>query len=46
MRRWLWRKHACRRFLWNDYPDEKLRDFQGLWPLPGMAGWSRVSAKP
>ena len=33
--RWLWRKHACRRALWTDYPDEKLHDFYGLWRLPG-----------
>ena len=37
LRRWLWRKHACRRALWTDYPDEKLYDYYGLWRLPGSA---------
>ncbi len=46
MRRWLWRKHACRRSLWNDYRDERLRDFYGLWTLPGKAGRTRATAKP
>jgi RNA-directed DNA polymerase len=44
MRRWLWRKHACRRSLWEDYPGEKLRDFYGLWTLPATAGWTRTPA--
>jgi len=40
MKRWLWRKHACARALWEAYPDEKLYDFYGLWPLPVQAGWT------
>lgn len=34
VRRWLWRKHACSRSLWKDYPDRKLHEHYGLWPLP------------
>lgn len=41
MKRWLWRKHACARALWADYPDEKLYAFYGLWPLPVKAGWTQ-----
>ena len=40
-KRWLWRKHACARALWEDYPDQKLYDFYGLWPLPTAAGWTQ-----
>lgn len=40
MKRWLWRKHTCARALWEDYPDQRLYDFYGLWPLPGKAGWT------
>jgi len=40
MKRWLWRKHACARALWEAYPDEKLYNFYGLWPLPVKAGWT------
>jgi group II intron reverse transcriptase/maturase len=42
MKRWLWRKHACARALWEAYPDEKLYDFYGLWPLPVAAGWTQT----
>ena len=41
MQRWLWRKHACARALWTDYPREKLYGFYGLWPLPVRAGWTQ-----
>jgi RNA-directed DNA polymerase len=34
VRRWLWRKHACRKALWRDYPDQALYGQYGLWPLP------------
>ena len=40
MKRWLWRKHACARALWEDYPNEKLYALYGLWPLPVKAGWT------
>lgn len=40
-KRWLWRKHACARALWEDYPNEKLYNFYGLWPLPVAAGWTQ-----
>ena len=34
VRRWLWRKHRCKRGLWKAYPDERLHGQYGLWPLP------------
>lgn len=34
VRRWLWRKHGKKRALWSDYPDQRLRQKYGLWPLP------------
>jgi group II intron reverse transcriptase/maturase len=39
MKRWLWRKHAKRRALWSDYPDERLQAQYGLWSLPEKAAW-------
>jgi RNA-directed DNA polymerase len=41
LRRWLWRKHACRRALWKDYPDRVLHQRYGLWALPLKAGGPR-----
>ena len=38
LRRWLWRKHACRRGLWT-YPDEQLHQRYGLYELPQTANW-------
>ena len=40
MKRWLWRKHARARALWEAYPNGKLHEFYGLWPLPVKAGWT------
>jgi group II intron reverse transcriptase/maturase len=40
MKRWLWRKQGCARALWAGYPEEKLYNFYGLWPLPVQAGWT------
>ncbi len=40
MKRWLWRKRACARALWETYPDERLYTFYGLWSLPVNAGWT------
>jgi len=34
VRRWLWRKHSRKRGLWSRYPDERLHQQYGLWPLP------------
>jgi RNA-directed DNA polymerase len=39
LRRWLWRKHACRRSLWEHYTEEKLHQYYGLYALPITAGW-------
>jgi len=41
MRRWLWRKHACRRGLWKHYADSVLHQRYGLWALPQTARWTR-----
>jgi len=41
VRRWLWRKHSCKRGLWTAYPDERLHGQYGLWPLP-----TRVARQP
>ena len=38
-RRWLWRKHACRRSLWTHYPTEQLHARYGLYELPTTAKW-------
>lgn len=34
LRRWLWRKHRCRKALWSAYPAEVLYGRYGLWRLP------------
>ena len=39
VRRWLWRKHGQKRALWSDYPEERLREKYGLWPLPERVAW-------
>jgi group II intron reverse transcriptase/maturase len=42
LRRWLWRKHACRRGLWSHYSDERLHRGYGLYELPLTANWQAV----
>ena len=39
LRRWLWRKHDCRRALWRYYTDEKLHTQYGLYCRPITAAW-------
>jgi group II intron reverse transcriptase/maturase len=39
LRRWLWRKHACRRGLWQHYTEERLHTCYGLHALPISPGW-------
>jgi hypothetical protein len=39
VRRWLWRKHGSKRALWAAYPDERLDQQYGRWPLPTKAAW-------
>jgi group II intron reverse transcriptase/maturase len=39
LRRWLWRKHGCRRSLWKHYPSERLHTHYGLYELPTTAKW-------
>jgi group II intron reverse transcriptase/maturase len=38
-RRWLWRKHGCRRSLWEHYVPEQLHQRYGLYELPTTAAW-------
>jgi len=42
VRRWLWRKHGQKRALWSAYPNERLHQQYGLWPLPVRAGWKHL----
>ena len=39
VRRWLWRKHGQKRALWSNYPDQRLHQQYGLWPLPERVAW-------
>jgi len=39
LRRWLWRKHGCRRSLWKHYASEQLHQRYGLYELPTTAKW-------
>ena len=39
LRRWLWRKHACRRNPHREYSNDLLYDRYGLWCLPLQAAW-------
>jgi RNA-directed DNA polymerase len=40
LRRWLWRKHDCRRALWTAYSNQRLHQKYGLWQLPLTCRWS------
>ncbi len=42
LRRWLWRKHACKRGLWNACTDEQLHTLYGLYALPTRAAWKAI----
>jgi len=42
LRRWLWRKHACKRGLWTYYTDDRLHTQYGLYKLPTTAAWKAV----
>ena len=39
LRRWLWRKHGCRRSLWEHYAPDQLHQRYGLYELPTTAAW-------
>ena len=39
LRRWLWRKHACKGGLWTRYPNQRLHTHYGLYALPTTAAW-------
>jgi group II intron reverse transcriptase/maturase len=39
LRRWIWRKHNCKRGLWNSCSDEQLHAHYGLYALPTTAAW-------
>lgn len=45
LRRWLWRKHACRKSQYKTYPDKELHENYGLWKLPTWAAWKHAPAK-
>jgi RNA-directed DNA polymerase len=38
-RRWLWRKHGCRRALWKHYDPAQFQTRYGLYELPTTANW-------
>jgi group II intron reverse transcriptase/maturase len=38
LRRWIWRKHACKGGLWTR-PDEQLSSIYGLYLMPTTAAW-------
>jgi len=42
LRRWLWRKHACKRGLWNACTDQQLHTLYGLYALPTTAAWKAI----
>lgn len=42
LRRWLWRRHKCRRGKYEAYPDELLYQQYKLWKLPTSAAWKRA----
>jgi hypothetical protein len=39
LRRWIWRKHNCKRGLWSFCSDEQLHTRYGLYALPLWAAW-------
>jgi RNA-directed DNA polymerase len=39
LRRWIWRKHACKRGLWTSCSNEQLHNHYGLYALPTTAAW-------
>jgi group II intron reverse transcriptase/maturase len=39
LRRWIWRKHDCKRGLWNSCSNEQLHAHYGLYALPTTAAW-------
>jgi hypothetical protein len=39
LKRWLWRKHGCRKALWTCYTDAELHDRFGLYRMPLRAPW-------
>ena len=42
LRRWVWRKHACTRALYDYYTNERLHENYGLWKMPATAAWTTV----
>lgn len=40
LRRWLWRKHGCRKGKYAQYPQEKMETQYGLWSMPRNAAWT------
>ena len=42
LRRWVWRKHACKQGLWNACADAQLHTHYRLYALPATAAWKAV----
>jgi RNA-directed DNA polymerase len=42
VRRWLWRRHKCRRGQYEAYPDALLYQHYSLWKLPTWAAWKHA----
>jgi group II intron reverse transcriptase/maturase len=43
LRRWLWRKHGCRKGLFKQYTNASLHDHYGLRPFPLWTRWQRAA---
>ena len=44
LRRWLWRKHGCRKGLFKHYTNERLANHYGLNPFPLWTKWRRATS--
>jgi group II intron reverse transcriptase/maturase len=42
LRRWVWRKHARTRALYDYYTNQRLHETYRLWKMPMMAAWTTV----
>ncbi len=42
LRLWIWRKHGCKRGLWNAFPDAYLHTRYGFYALPTTAAWKKA----
>jgi group II intron reverse transcriptase/maturase len=42
LRRWLWRKHGCKRAQYAHYTNDRLHGHYGLWSWPLHAAWTQA----